>query len=249
MRVLVTNDDGIDSAGLQALAAVAVQAGLDVVVAAPHAEQSGSSAAMSALEAGGRLILHPRTLEGLADVHAIGVEASPAMIAFVAVRGAFGPAPELVLSGVNHGPNTGHAVLHSGTVGAALTAARHGRRALAVSMAAAAPRHWATASEVARRALAWVLAHGEDGTVLNVNVPDLPLDRLRGLRQAGLATYGMGQAEVGEVGEGYVTMRFSEALSGPEAGSDTALLSQGWATATALRAPCEATDVDLSRLG
>jgi 5'-nucleotidase len=154
-----------------------------------------------------------------------------------------------VLSGVNHGPNTGHAVLHSGTVGAALTAATHGRRALAVSMAAAEPRHWETAGEVARRALGWLLAHGVEGTVLNVNVPDVPLDRLRGLRQARLAAFGAVQADVGETGEGHVTMTFSEIDAEHEAGTDAALLVRGWATATALRAPCESADVDLSMLG
>jgi 5'-nucleotidase len=125
MRVLVTNDDGIDSIGLRVLAGVAVEAGCEVVVAAPHTERSGSSAALTVLEEHGRLGVHEHRLAGL-DVRALGVEATPAFIAMVAARGAFGEPPDLVASGMNHGPNTGHAVLHSGTVGAALTAATFG---------------------------------------------------------------------------------------------------------------------------
>jgi hypothetical protein len=67
-----------------------------------------------------------RSIDGLTGVPCLGVEATPAFIVFAAFVGAFGPPPpELVLSGINHGPNTGYAVLHSSTVGAALTATTH----------------------------------------------------------------------------------------------------------------------------
>src|SRR5687768_6804026 len=118
MRVLVTNDDGIDSPGILALARAALEVGLDVTVAAPSWDSSGASASLTAVERDGRFLLSKETLPGLDGVRAFGVEAAPAFIVRAAVRGAFGPEPDLVLSGVNHGPNTGHAVLHSGTVGA-----------------------------------------------------------------------------------------------------------------------------------
>ena len=63
-----------------------------------------------------------------------GVDAAPGFIALIASRGAFGPPPALVLSGINRGLNTGHAVLHSGTVGAAMTGRVNDCRALAVSL-------------------------------------------------------------------------------------------------------------------
>lgn len=90
MRVLVTNDDGIDSAGLQVLASVAAEAGLDVVVAAPHEERSGSSASLVATRADGRLQLREERLPGLDHVRAFAVEATPAYITWAGVRGAFG---------------------------------------------------------------------------------------------------------------------------------------------------------------
>jgi len=123
MRALITHDDGIDSTGLRMLAQVAVAAGLKVTVAAPDGERSGTSAAMSGLAAGGRLLVADRSLDGLEDVATVAVQASPAMIVFVGTRGAFGPPPDIVLAGINRGPNIGRAILHSGTVGAALTAA------------------------------------------------------------------------------------------------------------------------------
>ena len=107
MRALITNDDGIDSAGLRTLAQVAVAAGLKVTVAAPDGERSGSSAAMSGLAQGGRLLVEDRTLEGLADVRTVAVQASPAMIVFLGSHGAFGEPPDIVLAGINRGPNVG----------------------------------------------------------------------------------------------------------------------------------------------
>ncbi|MFP5347310.1 MAG: 5'/3'-nucleotidase SurE [Actinomycetes bacterium] len=248
MRALVTNDDGISTIGIRTLARVVVDAGLDVIVAAPDREFSGASASFTALESDGRLVVHARPLEGLDGVRTLGVEASPGFIAFAAAHGAFGPPPDLVVSGINHGPNTGQAVLHSGTVGAAMTGTTFGQRALAVSLATARPSEFETAGQVARQALAWLLEQGKPGTVLNVNVPNVPPNQLKGLRHAPLAAFGAVQADIGETGEGYVTMTFSEITAEEDDGSDAALVGRGWATATVLRAPCEATDVDLSGL-
>jgi 5'-nucleotidase len=250
VRALVTNDDGIDTAGLLTLASVAIEAGLEVTVAAPHMEFSGASASLTALEGEGRLIVHERPLEGLGAVRALGVEAAPAFITFAALHGAFGPRPDLVLSGVNHGPNTGHAVLHSGTVGAALTGATYGCRGLAVSMATAgAPAHLETAAEMARRSVAWLAgAAPKAAFVLSINVPDVPLQQLRGLRSARLAAFGAVQASVAEVGEGFVRLSIAPVEEDYAPGTDAALLLDSWATATALSGPCEATSIDLSSL-
>jgi 5'-nucleotidase len=127
-RALITNDDGIDSPGLWALAAAARAAGLDVVVAAPHLDSSGVGTSVMSVRDGSRTALHPRELPGMADVEAGAVEGHPAYIVHVAGRGWLDPAPDLVLSGINVGANVGQAVLPSGTVGAALTGARHGWR-------------------------------------------------------------------------------------------------------------------------
>lgn len=236
MRALITNDDGIQSEGLHTLARVAVDAGLEVVVAAPHEERSGASASLIATRSDGRLLVERASI-GL-DVAAYAVEATPAYITWAAVRGAFGPRPDVVLSGINKGPNTGHAVLHSGTVGAALTANAHGLRALAVSCSAPEPTHWDTGAAVAARAVAWLLENDPE-PVLNVNLPDVPLDQLRGIRRAPLASFGAVQADIAEVGEGFVTLTFSEIDTRGEPESDAALQLEGWATVTPLSAPNE----------
>jgi 5'-nucleotidase len=240
MRVLITNDDGIDSVGLHTLVQVAVDAGLDVVVAAPHEERSGSSASLLATRDDGKLLVREEPIPGLAEVRSLGVEASPAYITWAGVRGAFGDPPDLVLSGINLGPNTGHAVLHSGTVGAALTASAHGVPAMAVSLTAAHPTHWATAADVAGRVLAWLLDQPSlPATVINVNVPDVSLDDLAGITQAPLASFGAVQADIAEVGRDYVAMTFSEIDVSSEPDTDAGLQLSGWATVTALTGPCE----------
>ncbi|WP_324649373.1 5'/3'-nucleotidase SurE [Georgenia sp. H159] len=238
MRVLITNDDGIESAGLVVLAEVALEAGCEVVVAAPHRQYSGASASLTAQEVDGRLALVDKRPPGLPDgVVSYGVKAAPALIAFVAAYGAFGPRPDLVLSGVNLGANTGRATLHSGTVGAALSAATQGISSLAVSIASADPQHWATARLVTTHAFAWLQEQPVDERVLNVNVPDIPVDQLRGLRPAHLASFGAVQARVREKGKDYVMLTYSGVTARDEPGSDHDLLTRGWATATLLSAP------------
>lgn len=249
MRALVTNDDGIDSAGLAALASVAVTAGLEVIVAAPETVHDGSSASLTALQSSGRLTIRQQPLAGLAETKALAVDASPALITIAAAQGAFGPPPNIVLSGINRGPNTGNAVLHSGTVGAALTARTQGISALAVSSVEVDPGHWDTCYEVAGRALTWLLDEiGSDPITLSVNVPDVPLHQLRGLRAAHLATSGTVQTEIGESSDDYVTITHRTIDTDAEPGTDAALLKDGWAPVTALAALCEATEVDLTEL-
>ena len=80
------------------------------------------------------MVVHEHPLPELPDVPAYGVGGSPGFIALIALHGAFGPPPIVVLSGINRGANAGRAVLHSGTVGAAFTAAANGCRAMAVSL-------------------------------------------------------------------------------------------------------------------
>jgi 5'-nucleotidase len=253
MRALITNDDGIGSTGLRVLARAAVAAGLEVTVAAPDSERSGSGAAISALEPGGRLLVTDQPLDGLDGVPAFAVRASPALIAFVATSGIFGSVPDIVLSGINHGPNAGQAVLHSGTVGAALTAAAHGIPALAISLAAPAPVHWDAAGAEVARLLHWFAPRAKQPVATNVNLPDRPADQLRGFRAARLAAFGAVQAQVraepaGRAG-GSIPVTFARPAGEPGPDTDLALLRQGWATVTVLRGLCEPDDaLDLSDL-
>ncbi|WP_188037631.1 5'/3'-nucleotidase SurE, partial [Actinotalea sp. JY-7885] len=225
MRALVTNDDGIDSPGLAVLAQVAAAAGYEVVVAAPATEYSGASASLFGIERDGRVVVEPRRAPGLADdVESYAVAAAPALITFLAAYEGFGPRPDLVLSGVNRGPNTGNAVIHSGTVGAATSAVTHGIRAMAVSIITAHPEHWATAGVVASHALGWLEAREPRAGVLNLNVPDLPAHRLRGIRVAPLADFGAVEARIDRPGaDGAVRVRYAELDPTADAGSDAGL--------------------------
>lgn len=136
-------------------------------------------------------------------------------------------------------------MLHSGTVGAALTAQTHRIPALAVSLASGTPVHWDTAAAAAFQALGWLLRHAEKPIVANVNVPDVPQGKLRGLRAARLAPFGAVQATIGEPGSGFIPVTFTEPGEEPGPGTDLALVRQGWATVTALHGPCEGDPPDL----
>jgi len=91
MRALITNDDGVGSAGIRALATVARKCGLEVTVAAPAWDSSGASASLTAVEHEGRLLLDRRAFEEFPDVPVFGVEAAPAFIVRAAASRAFGP--------------------------------------------------------------------------------------------------------------------------------------------------------------
>jgi 5'-nucleotidase len=247
MRALITNDDGIGSAGIRVLAQAAVDAGLDVTVAAPGWDSSGASASLTSVESEGKVLVEERRFDGLDNVKGFAVEASPAYIVRAATTGAFGPEPDIVLSGVNHGRNTGYAVLHSGTVGAALTAMTHGRRGMAVSIDSAAPTHWGTAAAVAAVALRWLMDL-ETQIVLNVNVPDVAGDQLGGFRRGRLAAFGAVQTTLTEVGSGYVKFEYRDVDAKYEEGTDAALLEAGIASFTPLQPVCEAAQVDTTAL-
>jgi 5'-nucleotidase len=237
---LITNDDGIDSPGLWALAAGARAAGLDVVVAAPHVDASGVGASLQAVREDGRIRLHPREHPELEGVPAYAVEGHPAFIVLAASRGWLDPAPDLVLSGINLGANTGRWVLHSGTVGAALTAALHGWRGLAVSldtgMGVPEHPHWEAAVEVLPQVIDLLLA-ADDATVLSLNVPNRPVAELGELREARLSPFGMVQARVDERSDDGVHALHATIMEprAPEPGTDVALLAEGHPTITRLR--------------
>ncbi|MFC4858231.1 5'/3'-nucleotidase SurE [Actinophytocola glycyrrhizae] len=235
-RVLVTNDDGIDSPGLVALARCASDLGWETVVAAPSEESSGTSAGLTAAKDHRQVAVERRTLPDLPDVEAYAVAAHPALIVLAACHGGFGERPDIVLSGINRGGNVGRAVLHSGTVGAALTGAVNGARAFAVSLDLPLNPDlnptWDRAARVARELLP-VAMDLAPGAVLNVNVPDVP--DVKPARWARLASYGRVQHKVTQLGESEIEVGSVEVDGELEPGTDAALLEQGYATVTPLR--------------
>jgi 5'-nucleotidase len=227
LRVLITNDDGYRAPGIRALAPAIAGLGYDVVVVAPLIDESGVGSARAGMV--GRPIRTASDVEhGLTFT---GIEGTPALAVTMAQAGLFGPPPDLVLSGINRGLNIGVSIFHSGTVAAALTAAEVGTSAVAVSIDADDPGHWPTAATVAGEALGWIAAEAP-GTVLTINVPDRPLEQLAGVRHASLAiprrTRLLGTTA--PTGEPMITVERTQVT--PVAGTDEALLAEGFVTVT-----------------
>jgi 5'-nucleotidase len=163
----------------------------EIVVVAPSSNFSGAGAAVGSVTNGTKIPYYRARVSGAEEVDAYGLDASPALSVIAGTLGAVGPKPDLVLSGINHGVNVGRSVLHSGTVGAALTASQVGVSALAVSMRAGMTEDWWESAADLAVALIPMLVGAPVGTVLNLNVPSLPLREILGLRWARVGGAGL----------------------------------------------------------
>ncbi len=238
MRILVTNDDGVESPGVWAVAEALAQAGYDAAVAAPDEDMSGASASIWRMHGDAHVDVVPVEWMQPVDLPAWSVAATPGLIVLSAAAGAFGEIPELVVVGINAGLNLGESILHSGTIGAALTAQRLGLSALAVSLAPGDPWHWATAARLACRCVPTLLTEPR-GTVLNLNVPDVASPEPP-LRWARLHPHGtVSTALAGDGGE-HLQLELRAAPAPVEAQFDTALVAAGFATLTAIAGVHEA---------
>jgi 5'-nucleotidase len=179
MRILITNDDGIDSPGIEALVA-ALGREHGVVVVAPSGNRSGISHAITADEA--------ITMERRQDATVLSYACSgtPADCVFLG-SAELSPRPDLVISGINHGPNLADDVNYSGTVAGAIEASLLGIPAIAVSLASnhedpLGKRHWESAAEITRRCIALAYEHMRDASWYgNLNIPNRPVDAIRGI--------------------------------------------------------------------
>ncbi|MBV8463017.1 MAG: hypothetical protein JO368_06975 [Acidimicrobiales bacterium] len=265
MRILITNDDGVFAPGLAALAR-----GLDaafgdeheLVVVAPLTDHSGASSAVGRVYEREAIPYETVEIPGLARVAAYGIDGAPALAVILACIEGFGPRPDLIVSGINHGVNTGRSVLHSGTVGATLTGAQFGVRGLAVSIAwGEEPIPWESPVALAV-ALVPVVAGLAPASVFNLNVPALPLEKLQGIRHGNLGRIGLIRSVrpertpqpvdgpgIDRTG-GVVTLNLRGSGSAAERaelepGSDAALIAEGWASLT----PIHGVREDTSEVG
>ena len=226
--MLVTNDDGIDAPGILALALAAAGAGADVVVVAPVDNRSGAAAAIGPI---GQRVSPPADTGRWRGVEVHTIDAPPAAAVLAAASGeGFGVAPHAVLSGVNHGLNLGRVVLHSGTVGAALTAASMGLPGVAVSIDPTDDAPWDVAAGQAVEMLSRLCRAGMPAMAINLNVP-------AGVRNRHpvSATLSRGGRTRAARQDGVFTFEL-EVRSDVEAepGSDAALVAQGYSTFTPL---------------
>ncbi len=238
MRVLVTNDDGIDAEGIHVLAR-AVAPVHDVVVAAPAFDASGSGAALGVFHVDAHIDVKRVEIPDC-DAPAWAVSGPPGLCTLAATLGAFGAPPDIVLSGINAGLNTGRAILHSGTVGAALTAQNFGFKGLAVSVQEGSPWRWDTAATIALEVLE-LLVEAPPRSVLNLNVPALARGDVKGVRWARLAAFGAVRAAIGEIesdGTLQIELRATNEQLPPD--TDTALCEAGYATLTTIVGIAEA---------
>lgn len=234
-RVLVTNDDGVHAPGILAFAIALAEVGHDVVVAAPLDDRSGSAAALGPGHTSG-LRVERLELDGLADVPVYGLDGPPGMCVMAAHLGAFGDRPDLVASGINLGGNTGRSILFSGTVGAALAAVNFGLRGVAVSQSLSEPWRIETGTAYGVAAVAWTL-EAPRGSILNVNVPNLPIEEIRGVRSGKLAPFGVVRTVLeGEV-DGHLLLTLKETDEELAPDTDTSLVNAGFVSVNALVGP------------
>ena len=171
MHILLSNDDGYFAPGLAALAE-AVGALGKVTVVAPERDRSGASNSLT--------LDRPLSVRRAANGF-FYVNGTPTDCVHLAVTGLLDSLPDIVISGINHGANMGDDTIYSGTVAAATEGFLLGIPSLAVSLVASGGDHFSSAARVAAE-LAQRLARNPLGAplLLNVNVPDVPFESLRG---------------------------------------------------------------------
>ncbi len=230
MRILISNDDGIYSAGIMALFQAVRDLG-EVIVVAPQAEQSAVGHAITVSDPiKTSVIRRENGFEGHAVV------GTPADCVKLAARVLLDQPPDLVISGINLGPNAGISVIYSGTVSAATEGTILGIPSLAVSIDAFKDPLWDTAAQVARRLTREIIKRGlPPDTLLNVNVPNRPASELKGF-----AVTRMGRSRFAEIfhrrvtprGDTYYWLDGELQQLGDVNGTDFQALEQGYVSLT-----------------
>lgn len=232
MRILLTNDDGIDAPGLSVLREIANQLSDDVWTVAPATDQSGIGHALT--------LSHPLRIRDTGP-QSFAVTGTPADCVIVAVRSLLPDPPDLVLSGINLGQNIADDVVYSGTIGGAMEAAMMGLRSAAVSQAYRRDADNLTVPwDNCRSALPDLLRslldiRLSDPTFLNINVP--ATDRVRGVRicRQGTVAHSLETEERADGrGKPYHWLRFGRGVPEAQPGSDLDALAHGFVSVTPL---------------
>jgi len=176
LRILVSNDDGIDAPGLYALVQELRRIG-SVFAVAPDKQQSAIGHAITM-----NYPLRAKEFKKDGVFFGYAVEGTPADSVKLAVKALLKEKPDLLVSGVNHGANTAISIIYSGTVSAATEGTILGIPSIAVSLTTYGPADFRYAARFARKLALIVARKGlPEGTLLNVNVPAIPEDEIRGV--------------------------------------------------------------------
>lgn len=180
MHILVSNDDGIHSPGIQALSAAMRLIADRVDVVAPDRNRSGASNSLT--------LINPLRVREITPGQ-YSVEGTPTDCVHLAISGLLDKQPDMVVSGINQGLNVGDDIFYSGTVAAAMEGRSLGRPAIAFSLEGHMPRHYSTAAEVAKILVAHLQSEPLPAkTILNVNIPDVSFEELAGFEVTRLGT-------------------------------------------------------------
>lgn len=169
MHILITNDDGYLAPGIKILAQELSQVA-EISVVAPDRNKSGASNSLT--------LMRPLRVEQSTDGFYY-VDGTPTDCVHLALSGLLDKSPDMVVSGINAGPNLGDDVLYSGTVAAAMEGRYLGLPAIAVSLVGKPARHYHSAAQITRRVIERLAQQPlPDDTLLNINVPDLPVEQV-----------------------------------------------------------------------
>lgn len=176
MHILLSNDDGYFAPGLAALAKAVQPFASKITVVAPERDRSGVSNSLTL----DRPLMVRQAHNGFYFVNG-----TPTDCVHLALTGLLEAAPDCVISGINRGANMGDDTVYSGTVAAATEGFLFGIPSLAVSLAGKEAQHYETAAEIVQRVMPDFLAHTTSShrpVLLNLNVPDVPVDQVRGVK-------------------------------------------------------------------
>lgn len=177
MHILISNDDGYLAQGINCLATALAQYA-DISVVAPDKNRSAASNSLTL-----DMPLRATSCEN----GFVRVDGTPTDCVHLAITGLLKSEPDMVFAGINHGANLGDDVLYSGTVAAATEGRFLGLPAVAISLVGSDPKHFETAAHVAVSLMQKILTHPlPKDTLLNVNVPDLPIEALKGYQSTRL---------------------------------------------------------------
>ena len=229
MRILISNDDGVMAPGIAALHG-ALQGYAECAIVAPTEDKSGASSSLTLDRP-----LHPVTLPN----GFVALNGTPTDCVHLGLNALLDPLPDMVVSGINLGANLGDDVLYSGTVAAALEGRFLSKPAFAFSLVSRQTTNLPTAAYFARKL---VEAHDKldlpPRTVLNVNVPNLPLEHIRGVQLTRLGHRARAAAPVKQVNprgkEGYWISVSGDAEDGGP-GTDFHAVMQGYVSITPLQ--------------